>query len=191
MLLAPMLLRLSAARNLKELLDIAVHDFVALHGAEMGDLQLMAGNGELVIVSARGVDRSFLKVFERISARSGSVCGRAARDSAPTYIADVGADPEFIAYRGFAASVPFRSVLSYPLIGKKGGLLGILSGLSSHPFSPTALELEAAKSYCGQLASAIEQALPDRQLAAWAESTAAALIEATPNTTAHSLQAAH
>ena len=190
MLLEPMLLRLGAARDLTELTDVAVHDFVALHGAEMGDLQLLAGNGDLVIVAALGVNRAFLKMFERVSTDCGSACRQAARDRKPRFIADVGTDPTFAAYRDFAATVPFRSVLSYPLCSAGGGLLGVLSALSSHAFQPTPLELATAKSYCGQLGAAIENAMPAAQLTAWAEAASAALIKSTPEQL-HSRRAAH
>jgi GAF domain-containing protein len=180
MLLEPMLSRLRAARDIEELLDVAVHDFVALHGAEMGDLQLVGRNGELVIVSARGVNRAFLKVFERVSLDCGSACGQAARDRKPTFIGDVQTDPEFARFRQFAASVPFRTVLSCPLARADGQLLGMLSALSSHPFSPTALEKATAKSYCAQLAATIEKFMQPPQLTEWAEATSAALIQSTP-----------
>ena len=175
-----MLSRLSAARNLNQLLDVAVHDFVALHGAEMGDLQLVGANGDLVIVAAQGVNRAFLKVFERVSLDCGSACGQAARDRKPTFIADVRSDPEFARFRNFAASVPFRTVLSYPLARADGGLLGMLSALSSHLFKPTALEMATAKSYCDQLARAIEEVMRGPELAPWAEGASAALFAATP-----------
>jgi GAF domain-containing protein len=180
MLLEPMLARLAGASDLTELLDVAVRDLVALHGAEMGDLQLVAGNGDLLIVAARGVNRAFLQLFERVSADSGSACGRAARDRRPTFIPDVRTDPEYAVYRNFAGAVPFRSVLSYPLTGATGGLLGMLSALSSHLFQPTALELLTAQSYCERLAALVEKSMPGEALARWAEARSASLIDATP-----------
>jgi len=175
-----MLSRLSATRDLSEALDVAVRDFVSLHGAEMGDLQLVGSHGDLVIVAARGVSRAFLEMFERVSVDSGSVCGRAARDRQPTFIPDVSIDPDFAQYRAFAASVPFRSVLSCPLAAADGSLMGVLSALSSQPFKPTALELSTAQSYCAKLAAVIAKAMGQEQRPAWADATAAALIAATP-----------
>lgn len=189
MLLEPMLLRLSAAHDLHQLLDVAVHDFVALHGAEMGDLQLVGGNGDLVIVAAHGANRAFLKVFEHVPPDGGSACGQAARDRKPTFIADVRTDTEFAPFSDFAASVPFRSVLSYPLPRSNGGLLGMLSALSSQPFQPTPLELATAKAYCANVAAAIEKVMRGPELATWAEAASAKLVKSTP--AAALAQAAH
>lgn len=175
-----MLSRLSATRDLTEALDVAVRDFVSLHGAEMGDLQLVGRRGHLVIVAARGVSRDFLEVFERVALESGSACGRAARDMEPIYIPDVSVDREYEQYRAFAASVPYRSVLSYPLHLAGGPLIGMLSALSSQPFKPTRLEFDTAQAYCGKLAGLIARAMGQEQLPAWADAAAAALLAASP-----------
>ena len=180
MLLAPMLSRLSAARTLTDALDVAVRDFVSLHGAEMGDVQLVGARGDLVIVAARGVSRTFLEVFERVAVESGSICGRAARDLQPTYVPDVSVDPEYARYHAFAASVPFRAVLSYPLHLPGGPLVGMLSALSSQPFKPTKLEFDTAQAYCAKLSAIIAKAMGAEQLPAWADAAATALLAATP-----------
>lgn len=179
MLVEPMLSRLAAARDLNELLEVGVRDFVALHGAEMGDLQLVAPDGALVIVAARGVSREFLEVFERVSVSCGSVCGQAARAGKPIFIPDVAHDPEFEPYKAFAASVPFRSVLSCPLQVGNGVLIGMISALSSHRFHPTPLELNEAQAYCAKLAAAMVDMMPASQLQVWCEEKAAALVRAT------------
>ena len=181
MLLHPMLTRLAGARDLDETLEVAVRDFVALHGAEMGDLQLLAADGALVIVSARGITRAFLETFERVALGDGSVCARAARDARPSFVPDVSVDPQFEPYRDFAASVPFRSVLSCPLMDPGGALIGMLSALSSTHFEPTALELETATRYCAAVAAAIVRLAPARGLPEWAERKSAALLKATPS----------
>lgn len=180
MLLEPMLSRLSGARDVTETLNVGLRDFVALHGAEMGDLQLVGSDGEFVIVAARGLGRAFLEVFERVSVTSGSACGRAARDGLPTFIPNVMVDPEYEHYRAFAATVPFRSVLSCPLFTADGTLIGMVSALSSHPFRPTGLERRTAEAYCARLAADITRFVPLADLPAWADATSAALLEATP-----------
>ena len=180
MLLQPMLSRLANARGLEGMLNVALRDFVSLHGAEMGDLQLVGNDGALVIVAARGVDHSFLKTFERISAKSGSACGRAARDGKPTFTPDVTRDPEYAPYMEFVSAMPLRSVLSCPLLAPDGSLIGMLSALSSTHFNPTQMELEAATQYCSALSAALSCVTPAEGLAAWAEGTAAALLNSTP-----------
>jgi GAF domain-containing protein len=173
MLVTPMLARLSKARDLADALDAALRDFVALHGAEMGDVQLCGADGALVIVAARGVNRAFLETFARVRPSDGSACGRAARTGKPTFIPDVSTDPQYAAYQDFAAKVPFTSVLSCPLTGTAGELIGMISALSATRFQPTTLELQAAASFCAALSGAITRLKPAEPLAEWAEKRAA------------------
>lgn len=180
MLLEPMLTRLADAREIEDTLRVAVRDFVALHGAEMGDLQLLGVDESLVIVSARGVTRAFLQTFARVAFGDGSVCARAAADGKPCFVPDVSVDPQFAPFSDFAATVPFRSVLSCPLI-VAGEMIGMLSALSSTHFEPTPLELDTAVRYCGEVARAIVQLAPSKDLRAWAERKSAALLRATPH----------
>ncbi len=180
MLLEPMLFRLSQALDVDTALQVGLHDFVALHGAEMGDVQCVGTDGNLVIVAARNVGREFLETFRRVGLQGGSVCGRAARERKAVFLPDVARDPEFAPYRAFAAAVPFKSVLSCPMFTADGELLGIISAHSSHPFSPTLLELDAACAYGIALARVIVQLLGDDDLAQFAEDKALRLLEATP-----------
>jgi GAF domain-containing protein len=179
MLLEPMLSRLALVRDLPGALKVALRDFVALHGAEMGDLQLAGRAGDLVIAEALGVSRDFLAAFRHVSADSGSVCGRAARDRAPVFIPDVTVEPGFEELNNFSEAVAFRSVLSCPLIASDGQMIGMLSALSVHGFSPTSIELEAARAYCVELVKVIERLSDRTQRAQWAEDRADALLEAT------------
>jgi hypothetical protein len=71
------------------------------------------------------------------------------------FVRDVQADPEFAPYAQFALSVPFRAVLSCPLISTGGELVGVVSALSEHNFQPSALELSSAEDYARELADAI------------------------------------
>jgi GAF domain-containing protein len=180
MLLEPMLSRLSQARDVDSALEVGLHDFVALHGAEMGDVQLVGQDGCLVIVAARQVGREFLETFRRVSLQSGSACGRAARDGKAVFIPDVAIDPEYAPYSAFAAAVPFKAVLSCPMFGPDGKVLGMISALSSQRFVPTLLELDAASAYSAALARRILQLLHSQNVAEFAERKSAELLEATP-----------
>lgn len=181
MLLTPMLSRLSLARNLDETLRFGLRDFIALHGAEMGDLQLLGRDDALLIVAERGLSCSFLQTFERVSTSSSSACGRAARDGQPVFIADVGADADYAPYHAFAASVPFCTVLSCPLVDCDGELVGMLSALSAQPFQPTPLELSTATAYCSHLADTVAALLPPDDLRTWAEARSRSLQRTMPS----------
>lgn len=180
MLLEPMLSRLRPVRDLGEALQVALRDFVSLHGAEMGDIQLAGHDGLLRIVESLGVSREFLETFRQVSPTSGSACGQAARGGTTVFIPDVGLDPEFAPYRAFAARVPFRSVLSCPLRSPAGDTVGMISALSAQPFAPTALEMQASSAYAGALADVLARLLHGRNTADWVEARSASLLEATP-----------
>jgi GAF domain-containing protein len=182
MLLEPMLSRLASARTLDEKIRAGLQDLIALHGAEMGNVQLPGKDGRLVIVAASGLSRSFLKMFERVAVGSGTVCGRAARMGKPIFVPDVAVDEDFRNYREFAASVPFKSVLSCPLTSSAGELVGMISVHSANRFAPTPLELSAAETYGRHLADAIDEFVPAPERASYAERWSARLLAGTPET---------
>ena len=58
-MLEQMTQRLQAQRSFEAAIETLLNDVVALHGAEYGDLQLLAGD-DLVIVAQRGLTPAFL-----------------------------------------------------------------------------------------------------------------------------------
>lgn len=176
MLLEPMLSRLAAAKTLEEAIQAGLRDVIALHGAEMGNVQLPGKDGRLVIVAARGLRLAFLRVFERVALDSGSVCGRAAQLGKPVFVADVATDADFAPYLEFAKSVPFRSVLSFPLVSSGGEMVGMVSAHSPNVFSPTPLELRTAETYSRYVADALAKLAPALERMTFAEKRSAELI---------------
>jgi GAF domain-containing protein len=154
MLIAPMLQRLRAARDLKETLAVAVTDVVALHGAERGNIQLFDGGGRLVIVAQVGLSAEFLRTFARVEVQDGTVCARCARQGETVFVPDVQQDAGFAPWADLARRVPFRSVLSSP-IGSPPGSVGIVSVHFANRFSPSQLELRSLEGYCAQLAGVL------------------------------------
>lgn len=178
MLIEPMIARLEAARDLEETLQTGLRDFVALQGAELGDVQLVGHDGALVIVAGRGLTPEFLDAFQRVSVDSPSACGRAARDGRPHFIPDVSRDPDYAPYHALAAAMPFRAVLSCPLLTSGRAVVGMVSALSAQHFRPTPLEFQTAAAYGTHLADAIVRHLPCHDLPAWAEARAERVREA-------------
>jgi GAF domain-containing protein len=172
MLLQPMLQRLSAAEGLRDILDVALHDAIALHGAERGDIQLLAADGALVIVAQRNLTEAFLRAFRRVTTDSGTVCERAMVARDVVFVRDVAQDAAFAPYLALAQSVPFRSVLSLPLVSSAQRCVGVLSVHSASRFDPTPLELDSIRRYAGALADAIVRAAGQRDLPTLAESLA-------------------
>jgi GAF domain-containing protein len=148
MLIGPMLQRLRASRGLAEALRTALEDVVALHGAERGNIQLIDPEGKLVIVQHLGLSSEFLRVFERVDPQDGSVCARAASRCQTVFVPDVESDADFAPYRLLARAVPFRSVLSSPLVGASEACVGIISVHFANLFQPSKLELQSLEAYC-------------------------------------------
>jgi GAF domain-containing protein len=155
MLISPMLQRLRAAHGLADALRTALEDVVALHGAERGNIQLLDPEGRLVIVQQLGLSDEFLKMFGRVDMRDGTVCARAASRHETIFVPDVQADPEFAPYRALARRVPFRSVLSSPLMAPGDGCVGVISVHFANLFQPSALELQSLEAYCREFAQAL------------------------------------
>jgi GAF domain-containing protein len=162
MLLAPMLARLAAADTIDDTLRIGLRDIVALHGTEMGDIQMIDARGRLAIVEAWNVPPEFLERFADLDAGDGTVCARSFRSREPLFIPDVASDAEFAPYAKFAATVPFKAVLSCPLVASCGEPVGMVSVLSANEFRPTDLEMLSATRYAQKLADAILARVPDR-----------------------------
>ena len=155
MLVAPMISRLQCARDLKQILQVALADVVALLGAERGNVQLLDAGGRLVIVAQLGLSREFLTVFRRVELHEGSVCARAASERKIVFVPDVEKDPEFSPYLDIARKIPFRSVLSSPTFTTDGRPIGMISVHSENLFRPTPVELETVSRYSRELANSV------------------------------------
>jgi GAF domain-containing protein len=152
MLIGPMLQRLRATQTLEHALEVALADVVALHGAERGNIQLFDERGHLLLVEQKGFPAEFLRTFARVEPGGASVCGRAAARREPVHVPDVQVDPEFAPHRPLARAVPFRSVVSAPLVAPGGEFVGMVSVHFANPFTPSRLELATLSKYCLQLA---------------------------------------
>lgn len=176
MLIQPMLQRLRAANGLEEMLQVALADVVALHGAERGNIQLFDTQQRLVLVRQSGLSSAFLLAFERVAIDHGAVCARAARQQKTVFVEDIETDAEFAPYRSIARSVPFRSVLSSPLSTGPDGCIGVISVHFANRFAPTALELHSLEAYCVELAKKLTQQCHGASLRSVAESLSARLL---------------
>lgn len=155
MLVEPMVQRLRSARGLEEILETALADVVALHGAERGNVQLLDARGELLLVQQAGLGREFLDRFHRVALDEGAICGRAVKEQRTCFVPDVEQDAEFAPFLDVARATPFRAVLSAPLTGSDG-CIGAVSVHFASPFRPSALELQSLESYCRHVAARIE-----------------------------------
>jgi GAF domain-containing protein len=173
-MLEQMTQRLQSQRRFEAAVETLLNDVVALHGAEYGDLQLLAGD-ELVIVAQRGLTPAFLHTFRRVQRTDGSACGRALRLGRTVVVTDVTQDPEFTAFRGDAAAAGFRSVQSTPIVARNGTVLGIVSTHFANVHTPTPIEIETLGHYCVIAAGHLLRLLGTDDLAAKAEEMSEAL----------------
>jgi len=176
MLVQPMLQRLHATRDLHESLQVALDDVVALLGAERGNIQLLDRQGQLVIVRQSGMCAAFLRTFGRTPLENGTVCGRAALARRTMVVADVESDEPFRPFRDIARMVPFRSVLSSPLLAPEGGCIGMVSVHFANRFTPSTLELQSLERYCHELAAVLLKRRGHRELPEIAETLSAQLL---------------
>jgi GAF domain-containing protein len=143
-----------------------LRDVVALHGAEFGNVQLLAGD-ELVIVAHLGFNPSFLRTFERVRCEDGSACGRAFNERKTIVIPDVHCDPEFEPFRLVAEAAGFRSVQTTPLFTSGGAhLIGMVSTHFAHVHQPTKIEMDTLKVYSVHAADFLEALLKGASLSA-------------------------
>ncbi len=138
--------RLYAQQTFEGAIATLLHDVVALHGAEFGDVQLPIGD-ELFIVAQHGLGSAFLKAFERVGCDDGSACGRALRERKTVVIPDVEVDPEYEQFRSEARAAGYRAVQTTPLFTSTGELMGMVSTLFAHVHQPTEIEMDTLRRY--------------------------------------------
>jgi GAF domain-containing protein len=125
---------------------------LSLGGADRGNLQLVdPATGSLVIVAEHGFSPEFLDYFAVVD-DDRSACGKAAKRRAQTLIVDVTTDPGFAPHRAIAAASGFRAVLSTPLIGWDGRLIGVISTHYRRPHYSLPRERQVMQRY-GDLAA--------------------------------------
>lgn len=130
---------------------VVLDDSIALHGAELGNVQLLAGD-RLVIVLQRGFKPPFLKFFREVGVEDGTACGRALRTGVSVLVNDTETDTEYKPYRNAARKAGYRSVITVPLITSTNLLFGTVSNHFVNVHSPTPIEIETLNSY-GKIAA--------------------------------------
>lgn len=184
-----MLQRLAAANGLREILDVALHDVIALHGAERGNIHLLGPDGALVLVAQRNLTAEGLRTLGRVPPDAVSACAQAMATREIVFVRDVAEDPAFAPYLAFAQSVPFTSVLALPLLDAHRRGVGVLSVYSASRFDPTPLELDSIRRYAGELVAAIQRAAAQRDLPALADRISERLLAEAARATASARRA--
>ncbi len=162
-LVGQMMARLHAQQSFENAVLVILNDAVALHGAELGNVQL-AVDDHVVIVAQRGFRAPFLQTFRRVHADSGSCCGRVLRERRTVVIRDVELDEECAPYLPVLRAAGTRSVTSTPLLTGNGLLMGVVSTHFVNVHEPTPIELKTLHSYGTVAADHLQNLLADEPL---------------------------
>jgi GAF domain-containing protein len=148
--------RLWHVQDLQEGLDQILAASLELLAADRGNIQLLDAD-RLRIVAHRGFDQEFLDAFREVSATHETSCGRALRFGERVVIDDVELDAGLAPYRETARAAGYRAVVSTPLAGHDGKMLGIMSAHFPSPHRPSEHELQLLDVYARQAAGFIER----------------------------------
>jgi two-component sensor histidine kinase len=112
--------------GMKAVIDAAIE----ITGADKGNIQLFDPDpGALMIVAQRGFERPFLEFFKSVSRKDASACVAAMERGERVIVEDV-ADSDIFAgqpAKDALLRAGIRAVVSSPLIGSKGEVLGMVS----------------------------------------------------------------
>jgi PAS domain S-box-containing protein len=134
--------RLWSCHTLQDGFKEILKTVVELLGADQGHMQLLDDkDGILRIAAQLGFGPEFLRAFREVTLADNSAPGRALRWRARIVIEDIEADSPYESLRPMARAAGYRAVVSTPLIGPDGILVGMLSTYFKAAHRPTAPEL--------------------------------------------------
>lgn len=147
---------------LQEMLDVAI----AIANADMGNIQLLdRQSGSLKIRAHRGFGQPFLDFWDSVLEGQGT-CGTALERRENVIVEDVSQSPIFVGSPALdvqlAAGV--RAVLSTPLIGRSGKLIGMCSMHFRTPHRPDEQTLHLLDLLARQVGDIIERAQTEETL---------------------------
>jgi len=152
--------RLSASLDLDEVMSEVLSAAVELQEARMGIVLLVNPDRDVLTVAASVGHRP--ETTQRVGvvpiAEGQGSCGTAAARRQHVIVEDVEVDPLFAPFREFARWAGFRSAWTWPLLGRRGELLGVLTTHHGRPRSPSLRERRLIDLYTRYAASAIESA---------------------------------
>ena len=130
----------------------------SLLGTDKANIQLLdAQRGVLTIAAHYGFEQPFLEFFRQVSIEHPSACGRALAAGQRVVIEDTETDAAYAPLRSIARASGYRSVISTPLIGSGGSVLGILSTHSKSVYRPSEEALRRFDLYTRQAAGFIQR----------------------------------
>jgi GAF domain-containing protein len=175
-MLEQMRARLRSAVDLPAAVYRILDDVIALHGAEYGDLQLLAKD-RLVMVAQRGFAPTFVRAMRYVRRDAGTVCARALRNGCSLVVNDVRADRDFAPYLAPKYGIRFLAVQSTPLIAADGERIGVVSTHFANVHEPSPIEMQILAQY-GRSAADHLQELRGAAVSPHADRLSSALLAA-------------
>jgi len=147
---------------LQEMLDVAI----AIANADMGNIQLLDRQSESLKIRAHcGFEQPFLDFWDSVLEGQGT-CGTALEQRERVIVEDISQSPIFVGSPALdvqlAAGV--RAVLSSPLIGRSGKLIGMCSTHFRTPHRPDEQTLHLLDLHARQVGDIIERAQTEELL---------------------------
>lgn len=148
-------------QSLQRCLEAVLEAALFVTGAPRGNLQLFDGEG-LRIAVQRGFERPFLDFFAIVRHEEDSACGTALGHAQRIMVHDVKSSDIFVGTRALTVllEAQVRAVVSTPLVGSPGQVIGMLSTHFASPHTPSEHELahldllaSQAANYLGRRAS--------------------------------------
>ena len=150
--------RLWRSRSLSDGLTEMLAAVVELLNADKGAVQLFNPQQAVLEIAAQsGFEPDFLEFFGRVSQDLESASGRALRSRERVVIEDIEADVRYAPFRDLARAAGYRAIISTPLIGKEGEVLGIISMHFSEVYRPSAQGLRRLDLYMRQASDFIQR----------------------------------
>ncbi len=131
------------ASELQPVLDKIVGVAMTLARADMGNIQLLDPHGRLEIRAQRGFKRPWLAFWRHVRENAGA-CGAALKRQTRVVVTDITRSPLFVGTPALKVQLAagVRAVISTPLTGPGGQLLGMLSVHFKQALRPSAHTLQ-------------------------------------------------
>jgi signal transduction histidine kinase len=149
-------MRLWQSQNLEEGFDQILGAVIELLGADKGNVLLSDQQG-MRLAAHDGFEHNALDFFQKVSSDKASACGRALSSGERVVIEDVETDSVYAALRPAARAAGVRAVVSTPLGGSDGAMLGIVSAHFRSVHRPTDQDLRRMDLYLRQAADFIRR----------------------------------
>jgi PAS domain S-box-containing protein len=173
--------RLWHLEKLEDGLDEMISAAIELLGASKGNIQLLDRQRDVLVIAAqRGFDQDFLEPHREIPRdHPAAACARALRSADRVVIEDVESDAYYGPLLDAARAAGYRAIVSSPLIGTDGDVLGIISTYFPSPRRPSEESLRRLDLYAREAAGFIQRCETEIRLRE-SEDHFRAIVETTP-----------